>query len=450
MLRADPVPAAVRAARSSPTALPISEPITPREDSLDAILRGGTLRAVYQPIVHLDSGRTVGYEALARGPRGSAFETPDSLFGAARREGRLTDLDWACRTAALRGVLTHDWPSNQTLFVNVEPATLHVPIPEGARLLLVEADSRTRIVIELTERTLVRNPPGLLQAVGRMRDRGWGIALDDVGAEPASAAMLSILRPDVIKLDLRLIQARHDRHSAAQLTSILAEAERTGAVLLAEGIETDKHERTARGYGAEYGQGWLLGRPADWPGRIPDDGPVLPFLPSRIPAARDPLADILARGRTHIAAKGDLVAFSRYLERLAIASPDPTVVFAALQHVRHFTPATRRHYADLGARGPLVGLFGVGLEAEPCPGVRGVNIRPDDRLASQWHVVVLGAQFAGALIAEDLGDHGEDAERRFRYRMTFDREAVIEAARSLALRLPALVGQGPSGRAARA
>ena len=440
MPHTDTVPVAVGTPRRRASALPLRDLTDRREDSLDSIIRGESIRAVYQPIVHLETGHTVGYEALARGPRGSAFETPDSLFGAARSEGRLSDLDWACRTAALRGVLAHDWPSNQTLFVNVEPATLHEPIPEGLRPLLVQAESRTRIAIELTERTLVRNPPGLLQAVGRMREHGWGIALDDVGAEPASAAMLSILRPDVIKLDLRLIQARHDRHSAAQLTSILAEAERTGAVLLAEGIETDKHARTARGYGAEYGQGWLLGRPADLPERIPDGGAVLPFLAPRVPAAADPMADILARGRSHVATKGDLVAFSRYLERLAIASPDPTVVFAALQHVRHFTPATRRQYADLGAHSPLVGLFGVDLEAEPCPGVRGVNVRPDDALASQWHVVVLGAQFAGALIAEDLGDNAEEDERRFRYRMTFDRETVIEAARSLAVRLPALAG----------
>jgi DICT domain-containing protein len=147
------------------------------------------------------------------------------------------------------------------------------------------------------------------------------------------------------------------------------------------------------------------------------------------------MSAILGNRHASVAVKGDLVAFSRHLERLALASPDPTVILAALQHVRHFTPATRRTYDALGRDNPLVAVFGVGVDATPGTGLRGVALQPDDPLTGQWHVVVLGAQFAGALIAEDLGDTGEDLERRFRYRITFDRDIVIEAARPLADRI---------------
>jgi EAL domain-containing protein (putative c-di-GMP-specific phosphodiesterase class I) len=77
----------------------------PRALELERILAQGLVRSVYQPIVDLDTGEVVAYEALARGPEGSPLERPDRLFAAAREAGRVSDLDWACRAAALRGAL---------------------------------------------------------------------------------------------------------------------------------------------------------------------------------------------------------------------------------------------------------------------------------------------------------------------------------------------------------
>lgn len=72
------------------------------QDLLDRLLTQGAVRTVFQPLVSLDGGAVLGYEALSRGPAGTVLETPDALFAAARRSGRLRDLDAACRTAALR------------------------------------------------------------------------------------------------------------------------------------------------------------------------------------------------------------------------------------------------------------------------------------------------------------------------------------------------------------
>ncbi len=69
-------------------------------DELDQILGEGAVRAVYQPIIDLATSRTVGFEALARGPQGSELERPDRLFAAARAAGRLTEL--AGRAVPLR------------------------------------------------------------------------------------------------------------------------------------------------------------------------------------------------------------------------------------------------------------------------------------------------------------------------------------------------------------
>ncbi len=79
--------------------------LTAAVDELDQILGDRAVRAVYQPVIELATGRTVGFEALARGPEGSELERPDRLFAAARAAGRLSELDWVCRAAALRGAL---------------------------------------------------------------------------------------------------------------------------------------------------------------------------------------------------------------------------------------------------------------------------------------------------------------------------------------------------------
>ncbi len=77
--------------------------IRTERDELDRILGDRAVRAVYQPIVDLATGRPVAYEALARGPVGSALEAPDRLLAAARAAGRLVELDWARVSAVLAG-----------------------------------------------------------------------------------------------------------------------------------------------------------------------------------------------------------------------------------------------------------------------------------------------------------------------------------------------------------
>jgi DICT domain-containing protein len=82
-----------------------------------------------------------------------------------------------------------------------------------------------------------------------------------------------------------------------------------------------------------------------------------------------------------------------------------------------------------------VGAFGVGMEHEPATGVRGATLGENEALAGEWDVVVVGPHTAAALIARDLGDTGPDRERRFAHTLVEDRELVLQAARSLMLRI---------------
>lgn len=400
---------------------------------LERLLTERSVRTVFQPLVALGSGQVLGFEALSRGPAGSSLERPDLLFAAARRARRLRDLDIACRTAALRAARATGlaWPYR--LFLNAEPEAL-----DGWRPDVGPDQLPLMVVLELTERALTSSPAQLLQTVARVRSLGWGVALDDVGADPASLALLPLVQPDVIKLDLALVQRRPTSQIAAVVNAVNAEAERSGTVVLAEGIETPEHLRTARAYGATVGQGWLFGRPGPLPADLPgfDADLALRIVPRR-PGTDDPSPFALAvAGRPVRAAdKRLLIEISKQLEAQAYAAGDSAIVLAAFQDASFFTPATRRRYTGLVGSCAFVAALGRGMPPEPIPGLRGAVIGPADPLLGEWDIAVLGPHFSACLVARDLGDTGPDMDRRFQFVLSHDRELTIRVAASLMSRV---------------
>jgi EAL domain-containing protein (putative c-di-GMP-specific phosphodiesterase class I) len=388
---------------------------------------------VFQPLIALGSGLLLGYEALSRGPADSDWESPEVLFKAARAVGRVGELDWICRARAYQAALASDPDPRLTWFVNMEPTALREPCPADLLPIVDRARHRLRVVTEMTERAIAEDPAGLLSAAASCREAGWGVALDDVGADPMSLAMLPFVHPDVVKLDMQLLRAPGDRHTAQVVAAVSAYAESSGAVVLAEGIETAAHLAAAGTMGATVGQGWHYGRGVPLPAETPEVGPALPLLPGAVTAVDDrtPFEIVSARRPAAQATKADLMPMSKHLEALAGEGPEPPVLLACFQEARHFSPATARRFARIAARSPLVAALGVGLSEEPIPGVRGAGLGPDDRLRGEWNVLVVGPHQAAALVARDLGDTGPEAERRFAFAITHDRALVIEAARTL-------------------
>jgi len=413
----------------------LAEPFTAASE-LERILAGRAIRSVYQPIVGLDAPGIVGFEALARGPEGSSLERPDRLFAAARDLGRTIQLDLACRAAALSGALEAGLRAPATLFVNVEAEALGRRLPPRLTALLSQATSSFPVVVEVTERALTARPAELLGSLAELRALGCGIALDDVGADERSLALMPFLRPDVIKLDLRFVQDRPSTQLARIHNAVAAEAERTGAVLLAEGIETEEHVQTARALGATLGQGYLLGRPGTL---TPPARPVASGAPllgaGRGAQETSPYELVSAARGVRRGRKPLLLATSRELEHQATTLGSEAVVLSTFQEARHLTPQTLRFYARLAQSTAFVGALGSGVSIEPAPGIRGAELHGDDPVRAEWDVVVIGAHFAAAFAARDLGDRGLDSERRFDFALTYERETVVAAARSLISRI---------------
>jgi diguanylate cyclase (GGDEF)-like protein/PAS domain S-box-containing protein len=404
--------------------------------TIQDVLRDGAVRSVFQPIVDMSSGAVVAYEALARGPVGR-WESPAALFPAAREAGLLPELDEACRAAAFRGASDLGLTAPLSIFVNVEPEVLD-GAPLSDLLAIAEgAPGELRIVVEITERALAARPAELLRTVERVRELGWGVALDDVGAEPASLAFMSLLRPDVVKLDLSLVQGRPGPHVAEIMNAVNSYAERSGALLLAEGIETERHLATARALGAVLGQGWYFGRPSAAPAvpagvtglRLPPT-PVMSSATASSPFSHLPDDVVLRR-----APKRLLVELSKQLEREAMRLGETCVVAATFQYSQHFTVSTAQRYRDLIERVGFVCALGENLPVEPVPGLRGAPLEPHDPIVGEWDVAVLSPHFGAALLARDLGDSGPDMDREFEYALTYQRDVVTRATHELLLRV---------------
>ncbi|MDA0136433.1 DICT sensory domain-containing protein [Solirubrobacter deserti] len=155
-----------------------------------------------------------------------------------------------------------------------------------------------------------------------------------------------------------------------------------------------------------------------------------------MPAPASPYRAVAARVRPRRGTKALLLAISRHLEAQVAAQGESAVVFAAFQEARHFTPRSAARYEKLAASAALVGALGVGLTAEPVPGVRGADLDVDDALAGEWNVTVVAPHFAAAFVARDLGDTDcADMERRFDFCLTYDRDLAVEAARGLLARI---------------
>jgi diguanylate cyclase (GGDEF)-like protein/PAS domain S-box-containing protein len=422
--------------RSAPTGHDLGEHFDAAgaEDELARIIATQAVTAVFQPIVEIESAAVIGYEALARGPEGSPLQRPDRLFAAAQAADRVDELDWLCRATAVRAALDAGLGRSAALFLNCEPSAIGSPCPEVHSEIWDRAVGELDLVLEITERALTDRPAELSREVAEHRSAGRGIALDDIGADVRSLALLPLIEPDVIKLDLRLVQDRPSTDQAAIVSAVAAERERTGASILAEGIENDSHLAVARTLGATLGQGWLWGRPGPLPSRTGRPW-TRRQVTRREPAGRTPFEVIAAERPTAGATKSLLLPMSHHMENRALRIGEGAVVLAAFQDAKHFTPHTVRRYEMLARGASLVAALGVGLGEEPVPGVRGANLEPDDPLAGEWSVIVIGPHFAGALVAQDLGDTGRERERRFIFATAYDRGLVIAAARTLLARI---------------
>jgi len=226
---------------------------------IQGVLADKTLTHVFQPICDLNTGATVGHEALSRFPD-PTLGGPDRWFADAFNVGLGVDLEWLAATSVMTYLDTA--PGEMFLTVNLSPATVMHLVEND----LCRRELWPRIVIELTEQVPVEDYPALQRALAPMRELGTRLSADDLGSGYAGFRHLLRLQPDIIKLDISLIAGIHRSHKQQALTrALLTFAHDVGAEVIAEGIEEPADLDTLRELGVVWGQGYLIGPPAPLP-----------------------------------------------------------------------------------------------------------------------------------------------------------------------------------------
>ena len=418
----------------TPVARPHRDEARALREAVGDVLGQAAVEVGFQPVVELGAREVVGWEGLARGPRGTPLERPDRLFAAARAAGRLDELDWLCQRLALRGALAADPETGHVLFLNVEPDTTGF-MPLELRTLYGRATSQTTVAVEVTERALCERPAALLGHVADMRALGCAIALDDVGMGTGSLAMMALLAPEVIKLDLGHLRTQPPEEIAELLGAVAAQLDSTGATLLLERVERPEHVGVATALGARLGQGWLFGRRAPLE-RAPLAPPRRAVRTRSRPDPRDtaPFALMAAARAPRVGGEALVAGVAREVEEQARAAGDQALLVAAFGEAQRFTPDLRERYAGLARDIAFCGAIGSDMATEPAPGVRGGCLDASDPLSHDLTVAVVTPRFAAAVAAHDLGP-GEPEDRRMAFTLTHDRDAATSAAAALMSRI---------------
>ena len=220
------------------------------------LLDGRAFHPVFQPVVRLSDGVTVGHEALTRF---DAEADTERVFVEARRAGLGLEIEAATLEASLQAAMGQ--PSGHWLALNVTPSLI-LDVERLGELL--DRSNRAAVVLEISELEPVHDYGALLQAVAALAVTVQ-LSVDDAGSGFASLAHILALGARYVKLDKSWVDGLdRDPAKRALVAGLQNFARETDASLIAEGIETPAQLAAARELGIAYGQGWLLGTPIEF------------------------------------------------------------------------------------------------------------------------------------------------------------------------------------------
>lgn len=227
----------------------------------------GEFQLFFQPICDARSGQPVLMEALLRWPQADgSWIAPSDFIGVAEETGQMVALGrWVIRAAARaqRQLASAGWPG-LVVAVNVSAVQFYSDdlVGELVRACEDAGVEPTRLQVELTESSLMRDPERGLATMQRLHDRGISIALDDFGTGFSSMSYLQNLPLDTLKIDRSFVTLLEtDTRSAAICSALLSLGHSLGLQIVAEGVETPAQQQWLIERGCDHLQGYLLGRP---------------------------------------------------------------------------------------------------------------------------------------------------------------------------------------------
>jgi EAL domain-containing protein (putative c-di-GMP-specific phosphodiesterase class I)/CheY-like chemotaxis protein len=211
----------------------------------------------YQPVVSWKNRAVFGYEALLRSAEPS-LPSPPEILDAAERLGRLRELGRAIRQRVATDAA--EAPPDALLFVNLHAADLvdDMLYDPAASLGKIAA----RVVLEITERASLDVVANVEPRIAKLKQMGFRLAVDDLGAGYAGLTSFTKLEPAIAKIDMSLVRGI-DAHPQKQsiVRSVVRLCEELGMLVVAEGVETPAERNTLVELGCDLLQGYLFARP---------------------------------------------------------------------------------------------------------------------------------------------------------------------------------------------
>jgi EAL domain-containing protein (putative c-di-GMP-specific phosphodiesterase class I) len=216
-----------------------------------------TMWIAYQPIVSWSRREIIGYEALLRA-REPSLPHPGAILDAAERLERLPELGRTIRAKAVEPIAR--MPEGAMLFVNLHTYDLlDDELFDRDRPLARQAQ---QVVLEITERASLHHIRDVQSRIARLREMGFQIAVDDLGAGYAGLTSFAQLEPEVVKLDMSLVRDVHAQPTKLTLVrTMIAMCHELGMQVVAEGIETAAERDAIVAAGCDLLQGYLFAKP---------------------------------------------------------------------------------------------------------------------------------------------------------------------------------------------
>jgi FOG: EAL domain len=234
------------------------------EISLDEILKNGSIDTYFQPVVNLEDGSVLGYEALSRGPRGTSLHNPNALITEAKSYNRMGELDRLFKETALTNA--SKMRLRKPLFVNVDPVALY-DLSTSENVLHRCADygiPPQQIIVEISGKNELCSFETFRKITESYRAAGFSIGYDDINCHMSNIDSMSGVSPDYIKIDgnfVREIDKSSNRQTVSEVGDVLSIARMLGAKVIAVGVETKAELSFLYRLGVQAAQGNLLGKP---------------------------------------------------------------------------------------------------------------------------------------------------------------------------------------------
>lgn len=232
-------------------------------ERLNRAIREKSIRTFFQPIIDLNTRRIVGYEALSRGPAGSDIESPEVIFELARD----LQLVWELETLCIENLQPYLAPvcSRGLLFLNLESHFIQQLEARGTDVLEQLLSCGRSVVIEVTERSAIRDYGNFRRTLLQLKKMGFKIAVDDCGSGYATLEAVAEMHPDYLKVGHSLFHGLEHDPIRKRLVDLVARcADTIGATAIAEAIETEEQWNICRDLNIELGQGYYFARPGEW------------------------------------------------------------------------------------------------------------------------------------------------------------------------------------------